>query len=1223
MNYPRFMISKTFFTLLLTITFCLIAACGFTAEKHGFQRSIPDKKLIVKKAAKIDSGRYPDADTAMIHRERFIRYDRQGLYNKWDETYIKALSESGRKELKNISSTFTIPYSTTRFTTAEIIKPDGTTRPVNIEKNSRTMVERSQMSANIYNPDKRVLKLNIPEIEVGDVLHCVIHDRYDKIRTPETFSDTIFFEKFYPIVFSRTTLVAPETLPLEHIAVLNKSGKTLAYQQDKKNKQIRYQWTAENVPQAHPEPDMPPFYNVAQKVLVSTISDWEWVSRWYWNLCEPNLEKISPQMRKKVKDLTAGLESEQEKIRAIFNWVSQKIRYLGLTVEKNAPGYEPHPVSMTFENRAGVCRDKAALLASMLRIAGFRAYPALIMNGPKKNPEVPTPFFNHAVTAVKKPDGSYLLMDSTDESTVRMFPAYLNNQSYLVASPEGEKLRTSPIIAAEKNMMLVTTNATLNSSGNITGRTKLDFKGLNDNIYRGQMARMEKQERMNFLESGIREHLSSAVIKHCSIEPENMLNVSKPLQAEIAYSASDFILNSNASSIFSLPQTGRSFGVAHLLLKKTELLKRKYPLYVRYACGIRENISMTVPGEFSDSIRLPRNQSASGPGFEWERKYTLNGNEINFQNILKFKKPRYSPAEYQKLLAVLAKIEVANRQKIVAKHPSSIKDQTEWYENYSPDSVLLERSTRLDLKDQHSWTEKQTVKRKILTYAGKKDKSELKIDFNPAWEQVEVKNIQVTSPSGTTHKIDSSQKNIMDAGWAGNAPRYPAEKTLVVSFPGVEIGSVLEYTIFRNKIRQPCFSPCAILQGNEPIIFQEIIINAPRGLDLNLKFSATGFGLQRKWWREPENKAKLKTVSRGKRLEYRIVKKFAPPVPRERDIPPAFTFCPTLAGSSVTWNELGKKFDNAVQPKLKMEADSEKKFKKINAIFSKINARDQLIAAIRDFVAENINTVGPAFNKLPLSTLSSPLTTLKDGYGHSADKALVLYKLLQLNGFKPEFVLKSNLPGASELRDILHKSVNFKWFDEILVMVRNSAGEKIFLNDTNQYAHLGTTAGNKRPALFPKTGKISTISISDNYLKTALDIRYRIKLDNSGNAVVKASKTYYGMDFASLNEHFNSVSPEKKEQYIQKRISKFSRTAELRGEYKIDFDSYPGKEHFELFVKNLGVRRGDLMLIDIPGLIKKISGAGNDYRELPLLREELNRKKVNISIELPDGFGHI
>ena len=45
--------------------------------------------------------------------------------------------------------------------------------------------------------------------------------------------------------------------------------------------------------------------------------------------------------------------------------------YSEYTLNVTAPGYEPHDVKDTFAQRHGVCRDKAALLAAMLRAAGL------------------------------------------------------------------------------------------------------------------------------------------------------------------------------------------------------------------------------------------------------------------------------------------------------------------------------------------------------------------------------------------------------------------------------------------------------------------------------------------------------------------------------------------------------------------------------------------------------------------------------------------------------------------------------------------------------------------------------------------------------------------------------------------------------------------------------------------------------------------------------------
>src|SRR5256886_7370621 len=144
-----------------------------------------------------------------------------------------------------------------------------------------------------------------------------------------------------------------------------------------------------------------------------------------------------------------------------------KIRYMGLTPEKDRPGYEPHDVKLTFENKYGVCRDKAALLVSMLRAAGLKAFPVLVNVGSKKDADVPDAGFNHAIVGVELKKNDIILMDPTAENTKDLLPSYECDQSYLVCRPEGDVIRTSSIVPAEQNMMRVKTTASLDSAGRL------------------------------------------------------------------------------------------------------------------------------------------------------------------------------------------------------------------------------------------------------------------------------------------------------------------------------------------------------------------------------------------------------------------------------------------------------------------------------------------------------------------------------------------------------------------------------------------------------------------------------------------------------------------------------------------------------------------------------------------------------------------------------------
>ena len=300
-----------------------------------------------------------------------------------------------------------------------------------------------------------------------------------------------------------------------------------------------------------PEPNMPPLSSVVQRLLAGTVADWQTISRWYWDLCLPHINATTPKMKEKVTELVKGKKSDIEKAKAIYYYVAQQIRYMGITTEKDAPGYEPHDVKITFENKYGVCRDKAALLVSMLRIAGFKSFPVLVNVGPKMDKEVPMISFNHAITCIELTPGQYILMDPTDESSKQLLPPYLCNKSYLVAKPKGETLKTTPIIPADKNLMRINTNGQINAAGKLTARVGLNFDGINDNAYRGLFASLTPEDRQRFFEKTLRKLLPTAKLITLTISPENMHDISKPLTVDIEYEAKNILIKSGQTLPFS------------------------------------------------------------------------------------------------------------------------------------------------------------------------------------------------------------------------------------------------------------------------------------------------------------------------------------------------------------------------------------------------------------------------------------------------------------------------------------------------------------------------------------------------------------------------------------------------------------------------------------------------------------------------------------------------
>ena len=93
---------------------------------------------------------------------------------------------------------------------------------------------------------------------------------------------------------------------------------------------------------------------------------------------------VTPQIQAKAAELTKGLSTDEDKIRALYNYVSTQFHYVSLSFGNGR--YQPHAAEDVLENEYGDCKDKHTLLAALLKAAGYDAWPALINSSRKIDP---------------------------------------------------------------------------------------------------------------------------------------------------------------------------------------------------------------------------------------------------------------------------------------------------------------------------------------------------------------------------------------------------------------------------------------------------------------------------------------------------------------------------------------------------------------------------------------------------------------------------------------------------------------------------------------------------------------------------------------------------------------------------------------------------------------------------------------------------------------------
>ena len=185
-------------------------------QGHDALATLLDRAQVIKSAAEVTSQAYPNADLVQVDDFTVCEYRADGTGTTWSDNYTKVLTEKGRREQQGLSFGFMLPYNKVAVSVLELIKADGSIVPVDIAKQSKVMIDRSQMSSNIYDPNSKVLQVGVPGVEIGDVLHVVTEQQTMKRYMPDTWDDYQVFESTGCIKHAVYEVRAPKDRPLYH-----------------------------------------------------------------------------------------------------------------------------------------------------------------------------------------------------------------------------------------------------------------------------------------------------------------------------------------------------------------------------------------------------------------------------------------------------------------------------------------------------------------------------------------------------------------------------------------------------------------------------------------------------------------------------------------------------------------------------------------------------------------------------------------------------------------------------------------------------------------------------------------------------------------------------------------------------------------------------------------------------------------------------------------------
>ena len=381
-------------------------------------------------------------------------------------------SESAVREFGLLPYPFAASFESVDVLYARVRKPDGSiveTPPSDIQEVDSAVSREAPMYT-----DQREKHVAVKSLSVGDVLE--VHVRW-------TIHDPIAPGHFwYDHNFFREGACQKEILEIDVPRTLPVKLRSPDFQPSVREGGARRVYTFENANLKKKEESKIPAWEKYYKgvpppdVQISSFSSWKEVGDWFDSLAKPKAA-VTDEIRTKAAELTKGKTTDQEKIRAIYDFVSSRFRYIG--IDLGLGRYTPHSGAEVLANRYGDCKDKHTLFAALLQAINVPAYPALISSSFHIDPAFPTPsLFDHVITAI--PHGeSLLFLDTTPE--VAPFGLLLRNlrdrQALVILPSGGARLAGTPINPPVPNYEVFHIDSSIDEKGTLDAKMKVEERG--------------------------------------------------------------------------------------------------------------------------------------------------------------------------------------------------------------------------------------------------------------------------------------------------------------------------------------------------------------------------------------------------------------------------------------------------------------------------------------------------------------------------------------------------------------------------------------------------------------------------------------------------------------------------------------------------------------------------------------------------------------------------
>jgi transglutaminase-like putative cysteine protease len=599
---------------------------------------------------------YPGSNLLIVFDSTQVQVMESGLSYVTSHTLTKVLTARGALDLAVIKFGYDPLSAYVDIRKVVIYRKDGTQEDLDV---SKTMDYPAPARMIYWGAREKMI--GIGRLDPGDAVEVVEFKKgftYALLQVDEDekyippmkgqFYDIVEFWSGNPVLTKSYRVTIPQEKLIQYDIYNGELQSSLLREGNK----LQYSFDTHNITPFKSEPRMVAASDVAPKLLLSTSPDWYAKSKWFYKVNEDyGSFDVTPDIQAKVSEILKGAVNENDSISRLTHWVADEIRYSGISMGKGE-GYTLHKGEMTFTDRCGVCKDKAGMLITLLRAAGFKSYPAMTMAGSRID-YIPADQFNHSVTVVKLKDEKYHLLDPTWVPFVReLWSSAEQQQQYLMGVPEGADLATTPLSPPEKHYLKITGHSRLDTDGTLTGDILLTAEGQTDASVRSFFRYNDPTQWKQIVEREVQKIAPRAEVTDIRFSDPYDYKAD-PMSIQLNYRIPGYAIVSKGTVIFTPVIASEIFKIFQpQLYFDTDLAERKYPFRDRCSRLVELKEEIDLPPVAGITV-LPSEQVKTGKICSFDGGYELSGNHLLLNEKISLGKRIYDASDWPEYRAAV------------------------------------------------------------------------------------------------------------------------------------------------------------------------------------------------------------------------------------------------------------------------------------------------------------------------------------------------------------------------------------------------------------------------------------------------------------------------------------------------------------------------------------------------------------------------------------------